>query len=98
MAVKVYPDDHGTAWTSDVIKGLEWAVNDALKNGNILQCVANMSLGGTVSIAGERAVAAAVRAGLTVVVAGGNGGVCNPSPPPLLSQPSRVDLILLLSL
>ena len=89
--MKVYPDNSSIAWTSDVIKGLEWAVNDALKNGNILQCVANMSLGGTASRVGERAVAAAVKAGLTVVVAAGNGGVRNPPPPPpppLLSQPS----------
>lgn len=87
MAVKVFADGGGSAQTSDVIKGIEWAVIDALKNGNILQCVANMSLGGYPNRASERAKAAAVRAGLTFVLAAGNSGVCNP-PRPLLSQTS----------
>lgn len=87
MAVKVFADNKGTAWNSDVIKGIEWAVIDALKNENIFQCVANISLGGNPSLAEQRARAAAVKAGLTIVVAAGNQGVCNP-PRPLLSQPS----------
>lgn len=72
---------------SDVVKGIEWAVTDARENRNILQCVANLSIGGTPRITWERAKAAAVSAGLTIVIAAGNQGVCSP-PRPLLFQPS----------
>lgn len=64
-AVKVLDKD-GNGGYSDVIAGIEWAVSRGIK-------VANMSLGADEgSEALKRAVAAATKAGLTIVAAAGN--------------------------
>ncbi|MCM2304563.1 MAG: S8 family peptidase [Elusimicrobia bacterium] len=66
-AVKVLDAD-GNGGYSSVIAGIEWAVKRGVK-------VANMSLGADEgSEALKRAVAAASRAGMTIVAAAGNGG------------------------
>ncbi|MCR4294946.1 MAG: S8 family peptidase, partial [Elusimicrobia bacterium] len=66
-AVKVLDAD-GNGGYSSVIAGIEWAVKRGVK-------VANMSLGADEgSEALRRAVAAASKAGLTIVAASGNGG------------------------
>ncbi|KAF8537942.1 peptidase S8/S53 domain-containing protein [Trichophaea hybrida] len=70
IGVKVLGDD-GTGNLSDVIAGLEWAVNDAQRFG-MNKSVANMSLGGGYAKSINDAVKAAVGAGLTVCVAAGN--------------------------
>ncbi|CAG8594380.1 7364_t:CDS:2 [Paraglomus occultum] len=89
VAVKVFPAN-GVGPNSDVIKGIEWAVNDhkktvanAKKKGLIFKgSVINMSLGGNKSIALDTATNAAVDAGVPVVVAAGNGitDACQKSP------------------
>lgn len=71
IAVKVL-GDNGSGSTSGVINGVNWAVNNAKSKGWIKKSVANLSLGGGKSEALNAAVANAVRAGLTVVVAAGN--------------------------
>lgn len=66
-AVKVLDAD-GNGGYSSVIAGIEWAVKKGAK-------VANMSLGADEgSEALKRAVAAASKAGMTIVAAAGNGG------------------------
>lgn len=66
-AIKVLDAD-GNGGYSDLIAGIEWAVKNGIK-------VANMSLGAEEgSEALERAVAAAEKAGLTIVAASGNSG------------------------
>lgn len=66
-AVKVLDAD-GNGGYSSVIAGIEWAVKRGVK-------VANMSLGADEgSEALRRAVAAASKAGMTIVAASGNGG------------------------
>lgn len=66
-AVKVLDAD-GNGGYSSVIAGIEWAVKRGVK-------VANMSLGADEgSEALKRAVAAASKAGMTIVAAAGNGG------------------------
>jgi len=73
VAVKIFPDGANQGGSmSDIIKGLEWAVNDAISRGDIHKCVANMSVGGGKMQAVNSAISAAVRAGLTVCVAAGN--------------------------
>ncbi|KAJ3409802.1 serine protease [Chytridiales sp. JEL 0842] len=79
LAVKVLAAD-GTGLNSDVIAGLNWAVQQAASTRR--KSVVNMSLGGGRSTSLESAVAAAVKAGVTVVVAAGNENVdaCTTSP------------------
>ncbi|KAE8358862.1 subtilisin-like protein [Aspergillus caelatus] len=76
IAVKVFPDNAISTSTSNIIQGIEWAVNDA-RNGNINRTVMNLSLGGLAPPnfkAMDDAVEAAVRAGMIVAVAAGNLG------------------------
>jgi subtilisin family serine protease len=76
VAVKIFPDGENQGGAmSDIIKGLEWAVNDAMGRGDIHKCAANLSVGGGKLIAVDVAIAAAVRAGMTVCVAAGNDSV-----------------------
>lgn len=70
IGVKVL-GDNGSGSNSTVMAGLEWALADAQRKG-VTKCVANMSLGGGYSRALNKAVATAIRRGLTVVVAAGN--------------------------
>lgn len=76
IGVKVLRCD-GKGHSSGVIKGIEWAASQ--KRG---PAVANMSLGSPASQTTDDAVRAAVRKGLTMVVAAGNTNedACNFSP------------------
>ncbi|KAJ3416227.1 serine protease [Chytridiales sp. JEL 0842] len=79
IAVKVLSGS-GSGSNSDVIAGVNWVAQQASRSGR--KSVANMSLGGGANTAVDNAVAAAVRAGVTMVVAAGNNGrdACSNSP------------------
>ncbi|KAI0144274.1 subtilisin-like protease [Xylariaceae sp. FL1272] len=82
IAIKVL-NENGTGLVSDIIRGLEWAVSDAKNTSSITRSVVNMSLGGPgADPFTNDAIAAAVREGMTVVVAGGNNNTtaCEWSP------------------
>ncbi|CAG8502999.1 5049_t:CDS:2 [Paraglomus occultum] len=89
VAVKVL-SANGAGPTSDVIKGIEWAVDDhkkavdvAKRAGKVYKgSVINMSLGGGKSMALDTATNSAVDSGILVVVAAGNemADACNTSP------------------
>eukprot|EP00834_Sanchytrium_tribonematis_P003648 NODE_148_length_15570_cov_0.950100.p6 type:complete len:493 gc:universal NODE_148_length_15570_cov_0.950100:1653-3131(+) len=72
----------GYGSTSGVIQGIEWAYKHHKSRGENAKSVINMSLGGGKSIALNRAVEAAVKAGVVVSVAAGNedNDACNSSP------------------
>ncbi len=67
----------GSGSTSDVIKGVDWVTQNAVK-----PAIANMSLGGGVSTALDNAVIASANSGVFYSVAAGNSGVdaCTSSP------------------
>jgi subtilisin family serine protease len=68
IAVKVL-NSQGSGSVSDIIAGIEWVVAQQRPYGAVI----NMSLGGPgVNVALNSAVASAVAAGVTVVVAAGN--------------------------
>jgi len=69
IAVKVL-DCNGSGSYAAVIAGVDWTVTSMVKRGN--PSVANMSLGGPKATAVNDAVKAAVKAGVTFVVAAGN--------------------------
>jgi subtilisin family serine protease len=74
VAVKVL-NNEGSGSTSNIISGIEWAVNDMKKRGKVGKAVANMSLGGLrTSNSNNAAVKAATDAGLFMAVAAGNSG------------------------
>ncbi|KAI8850881.1 peptidase S8/S53 domain-containing protein [Chytridium lagenaria] len=78
IAVKVLAAS-GSGTNADVIAGVNYVAKTAPTTGR--KSVANMSLGGSASAALDSAVAAAVRAGVTFVVAGNAGGdACVNSP------------------
>jgi oryzin len=62
----------GSGSTSGVIAGVDWVVKDARAKGRIGKSVVNMSLGGDFTTALNRAVDAAINAGITFTVAAGN--------------------------
>ncbi|KAK9765977.1 hypothetical protein K7432_005267 [Basidiobolus ranarum] len=70
----------GSGTTSAVISGINWVAQQAIASGR--KSIANMSLGGGNSEALKQAVNAAVNAGVTFIVAAGNGNqdACNTSP------------------
>lgn len=70
-------DCAGSGTASGVIAGIDWVVANAAR-----PAVINLSLGGPASAALDAAVAAAVQAGIPVVVAAGNDGAdaCTASP------------------
>lgn len=76
IAVRVL-DCNGSGTTSGVIAGVDW-----VRTNHVKPAVANMSLGGGASTALDNAVANAVAAGVTFVVAAGNSNrdACNFSP------------------
>jgi cerevisin len=83
-AVKVL-GSNGSGTMSDVIAGVEWAVEDANKQakaGKVKGSVANMSLGGGKSPSLDNTVNAASKAGLPFAVAAGNenADACKSSP------------------
>ena len=75
-AVRVL-DCSGTGSYSGIIAGLDWVVTNGAK-----PAVGNMSLGGPLNSALTTAIQNAVKAGLTLAVAGGNGATdaCTQSP------------------
>ena len=73
IAVKVL-DRSGTGSMAGLVRALDWAVADARRRGGLGRAVVNMSVSGEYSQAVNDAVAAAVREGVTVVVAAGNDG------------------------
>ncbi|KAI1077090.1 oryzin precursor [Whalleya microplaca] len=84
IAVKVL-DAEGSGELSQVIAGIQWAVDDATSKGRIGKAVANLSLGAfrLLSSSTNTAAAAAVEAGLFLAVAAGNDGL-----PAFLSSPA----------
>ncbi|KAK9759991.1 hypothetical protein K7432_016432 [Basidiobolus ranarum] len=70
----------GTGSTSGVISGINWVAEQAKSSGR--KSVANLSLGGGKSAALTAAVEAAVKAGVSFIVAAGNESqdACNVSP------------------
>lgn len=78
-------DCNGSGTWSGVIAGLDWVAQQT----TLRPAVANMSLGGAKSTAVNSAVARAVAAGVTVVVAAGNENTnaCNKSP---ASEPTAI--------
>ncbi|XXG98204.1 hypothetical protein Hte_004526 [Hypoxylon texense] len=76
VAVKVLGAD-GSGAISQVIAGLQWAVDDATSKSRIGKAVANISLGAlrVLSSSVNTAAAAAVEAGLFLAVAAGNGNL-----------------------
>ncbi|KAK9762391.1 hypothetical protein K7432_011908 [Basidiobolus ranarum] len=79
IGVKVLGGD-GSGTTSGVISGIDWVANQAKSTGR--KSVANMSLGGGNSDALNDAITAAVKAGVSFIVAAGNESqdACNVSP------------------
>ncbi|KAM7201080.1 Peptidase S8/S53 domain containing protein [Rhypophila sp. PSN 637] len=71
VAVKILNKD-GRGSTSGIISALNWVVSDAKAKNIVKKAVINMSVGGTYNSALNSAVAAATKAGITVVVAAGN--------------------------
>ncbi|KAJ9058883.1 hypothetical protein DSO57_1025782 [Entomophthora muscae] len=71
IALKVF-DGSGKGSFSNTLNAIEWAIKDMRgTRGNVI----NMSLGGIHSFSVNRAVEAAYRAGMTVVVAAGNSAL-----------------------
>jgi subtilisin family serine protease len=73
IGVKVLGAD-GSGTNSGVLRGIEWAVNDATEKGHINRTVLSMSLGGPFSQTTNDAIQSAVEAGAFVAVAAGNEG------------------------
>lgn len=71
IAVKVL-DSSGKGTMSGLLRGLNWAVEDAKQRGMAKRAVINMSLGGVYTQSVNDAVKAATDAGITVVAAAGN--------------------------
>jgi subtilisin family serine protease len=80
VGVKVFNDDKPSpgATNADIIKAIEWVVEEAKNHGK--PSVINLSLGGGPSDILDRAVASAVRSGVTCVVAAGNSLVSDARP------------------
>ncbi|KAI1431564.1 subtilisin-like protease [Xylaria sp. CBS 124048] len=87
IAIKVINQGQGPI--SAMVAGLEWAVQHAQNNSHIDRSVINISIGSDYCQMFNDAVKATVDAGMTVVVAAGNGGIdaCTQSP---ASEPSAI--------
>jgi subtilisin family serine protease len=83
-AVRVL-DNGGSGTTSGVIAGVDWVTANHTK-----PAVANMSLGGGASTALDDAVRASIAAGVTMVVAAGNGDFLGRQQPACNYSPARV--------
>jgi len=85
VAVKVIWDD-GSAWTTDVIEGLEWILMDhearSSATGRMPKSVVNMSLAGPYHQGYEEVINALLDAGIIIVSAAGNydNDACNYMP------------------
>jgi subtilisin family serine protease len=84
VAVRVL-DCGGSGTTSGVVAGIDWVAANHVK-----PAVANMSLGGGASTAIDDAVRRAVAAGVTQVVAAGNGNMGGKAQPACNYSPARV--------
>lgn len=73
ISVKVFAGR--TADTSVILDGYQWAVRDIVNRGRQSRSVINMSLGGPVSSAFDRAVESAFQQGVLSVVAAGNDNI-----------------------
>jgi subtilisin family serine protease len=62
-------DSSGSGYTSDIIAGLNWVMERAVK-----PCVVNMSLGGNFSSSLNTAVQTCINRGISVICAAGNDG------------------------
>jgi subtilisin family serine protease len=62
----------GSGTTSNIIAGIQWAVDDAKSKGRVSKSVISMSLGGGRSDAFNSATASAIKSGIFVAVAAGN--------------------------
>ena len=85
-AVKVL-NRNGSGWISDIIEGIQWAVNNGMQ-------VANMSFGGSSDVQSMHdALIAAYNAGVVLVAATGNsgGGVGSPAACPEVIAVSATD-------
>ncbi|KAF5712297.1 endopeptidase K [Fusarium mundagurra] len=87
-AVKVI-DNEGVGTMSNILQGLQWAVNHAKSKGITKKSIINASLGGPYTKIGNDAVKAATDLGITIVVSAGNDGTdaANYSP---ASAPSAI--------
>lgn len=74
IGVKVL-DAEGSGALSQVIAGIDYAVNDMKTKGRTGKSVANLSLGGIISPMTNQAVAQAADEGLFMAVAAGNNGL-----------------------
>lgn len=81
IAVKVLRTN-GYGSNADVLKGIEYVLDQHLLAGSDVKSVANMSLGGGRSIALEKAINKCVESGIHFAVAAGNetSDACNYSP------------------
>jgi subtilisin family serine protease len=84
VAVRVL-DCAGSGTNSGVIAGIDWVTANHVK-----PAVANMSLGGGASTALDAAVNNAINAGVTMVVAAGNGNMGGKAQPACNYSPARV--------
>ncbi|MFA5137739.1 MAG: S8 family peptidase [Elusimicrobiota bacterium] len=82
-AIKVL-DENGYGTTASIVDGLAWCVENKMN-------IVNMSLGGPASEALEKAVKAAVAAGVTIVAASGN------DPDSSVSAPARYSEVIAVS-
>jgi subtilisin family serine protease len=78
-------DCNGSGTTSGVIAGVDWVTANHVK-----PAVANMSLGGGASTSLDDAVRNSIRAGVTFVVAAGNGDFIGRQQPACNYSPARV--------
>jgi subtilisin family serine protease len=78
-------DNNGSGSTSGVIAGIDWVTASHTK-----PAVANMSLGGGASTALDNAVRNSINAGVTYVVAAGNGDFLGRQQPACNYSPARV--------
>lgn len=77
VAVKVF-DFRGMGPWSQIMRGMQWAADDAVARGRRGRAVLNLSLGGEYSDAVNALVQAIADAGIVVVAAAGNENVRSP--------------------
>jgi subtilisin family serine protease len=75
IGVKVFSDTTGFAQTGDIVRALDWVINDVYERGIKGRAVVNMSLGGGASPVLDGAVGSTVRHGVVVCVAAGNNRI-----------------------
>lgn len=78
VAVKAL-NDYGAGLWSNIMKALEWCVEDATKKNIIGKAVLNLSISGGKVVAANQAVTKTAKAGIFVSVAAGNDNVRQPS-------------------